>query len=464
MNTLPFSAQIYQDRRLQLISQIKHGIILLPGNRDSPMNYRDNTYPFRQDSNFLYFAGLDHPDLVLIIDVANGHSILFGDDYDIHMIVWTGKVPTLQEMADKAGIDEVRPKRDLSGFIQKQPEIHYLPPYRDERIIRISNWLQKSIQSILPGASDELIRAVIALRSIKTEQEIIYMEEALRVTYSMHTTIMKTCRPGVTEAQVNAQLRHISHAEDCRPGYPCIVTNRGHILHNHTYTNTLKEGDLLLIDAGSDNIFHYAADITRTIPVSPTLDEQQKIIYEIVLEALNSSIEKIKPGIPYRDIHFHAAKVISNRMIELGLMRGNAEEAVMSGAHALFFPHGLGHMIGLDVHDMEDLGEDLVGYDERIQRSNQFGTRSLRLGRSLEAGFVLTVEPGIYFIPDLIDLWQSEKKFSDFINYDEVNKFRNFTGIRLEDNILVTETGRRVLGPPIPKSIKDVQALRNTIS
>ena len=462
MKKLAFNPDTYRTRRTNLIESINEGVVLLPGNLDSPMNYEDNTYPFRQDSNFLYFAGIDHPDLIMTIDAESGKSILFGDDYDINMIVWTGKVPTLQEMASWSGIDEVRSKDSFSVYLNQNPKVHFLPPYRAERKLRLSKWLSIQIDEVDIRVSKELVHAVIALRVLKSDEEIRYMEDALDITHSMHTTVMRTCRPGMTEAEVNAQLRNISNSQGCLPGYPCIVTNRGHILHNHTYTNTLKDGDLLLIDAGSDNVFHYAADITRTIPVAQTFTAQQKIIYQIVLDALNTSIELIKPHESYRDIHLHAAKVIAQNLVELGLMRGDPEEAVMAGAHALFFPHGLGHMIGLDVHDMEDLGENLVGYDEQVHRSTQFGTRSLRLGRTLHAGFVLTVEPGIYFIPDLIDLWKSEGKFNEFIDYNEVNKFRDFTGIRIEDNVLVTENGYRILGPPIPKEIIEIESLRNS--
>ena len=462
MKSPPFSASTYADRRNQLAKKVEKGVIILPANIDAPMNYRDNVYPFRQDSHFLYFAGIDRSNLVITIDCESGETILFGDDHDINMIVWTGKVESLSESATRAGISILKGLNQLDTYLSNQKDrlIHFLPPYRGDNTIRLSRWLNCSVTDIEESPSDDLIKAVVELRSIKTEEEIDEIEKALTITKDMHETMIRVSKPGMTTAEVNSILKQICLAHDCQTAYPNIVTNRGHILHNHTYEDQLKSGDLILLDGGSEAPSHYASDITRTAPVDPVFTSRQKDIYSIVLEALNSSIEKVRPGISFRDIHNHAAKTIFSGLKDLGLVQGDPAEAVVTGAHALFFPHGLGHMIGLDVHDMEDVGEDFVGYDQVVTRSKQFGTKSLRMGRALESGFVLTVEPGLYFIPDLIDLWQSENKFAHFLNYDQINSFKDFTGVRIEDNVLVTTDGFKVLGPPIAKTIEDVEALK----
>lgn len=459
-----FAPATYQERRKKLIQEVKDGIILLLGNEESPMNYTDNVYPFRQDSNFLYFVGIDQPHLATVIDVDNNSVTLFGDDLTIDHIIWMGSQPSLNELAERSGITEVNSYDQLETTVatakKKGRKIHFLPPYRSENTIKLNQWLQLPLSQMKKAASVELIKAVIKQASVKSDEEIVEMEKAVNITGAMHVAAMKAARPGIKESKLTGIVEGIALACGGNVAYPVILTINGQTLHNHYYGNTLRSGQLVLGDFGAETKRHYAGDITRTFPVDKKFTNQQKEIYQIVLDAEVEAIKMLKPGIKYKDIHLSAATLMAESLKQLGIMKGDIKDAVAQGAHALFFPHGLGHMIGLDVHDMEDLGEDLVGYDDEIQRSDQFGLKSLRLGRALQAGFVLTVEPGIYFIPELIDLWQKEKKFESFINYDTVAKYRNFSGVRIEDNVLITENGHRILGDPIPKSVDEVENLR----
>lgn len=442
-----FQPSTYQNRRQQLAQKVGSGLILLPANGEAPMNYTDNIYPFRQDSNFRYFAGHNLPDLAVIIDAERGESTLYGEEITMDHIVWMGAQPSLRELADQAGIEHLGTLSNLATVLgNTRQRVHYLPPYREERFRQLQDWLGKDRDFIEANFSREAVLAVISLRSIKSEAEIVEMEKAVHTTYQMHQAAQQYAKPGMTEAAVAGLIEGMAISAGGRLSYPAIVTKNGHILHNHYHGNVLQEGDLLLIDAGAESSSGYAGDITRTFCVGRTMDAKQQAIYDIVLQAKDEIISGLAPGIPYRAFHRRACTIIAEGLIELGIMQGNATAAVEAGAHALFMPHGLGHQIGLDVHDMEDLGEDLVGYDDEIQRSSQFGTRSLRLGRKLEAGFVITVEPGIYFIPALIDQWQQEGKYTEFINYPKLAEYRTFGGIRLEDNVLIQEGGARVLG------------------
>lgn len=455
-----FSNITYKTRRQKLSKSIENGLIFISGNNHCPRNYPANTYPFRQDSNFLYFTGIDLPGLALIIDCSSGESTLYGDDISVEDSIWTGQQPSLVEWAGKAGIEHVKASGQLKTDIQKATQIHYLPVYPNDRKIFFAELFQKHVKEISEGHSIKLIQAIVNLRSIKSDEEIFQMEDALNTaTSKFHVDAMKMAMPGVMEYQIAGHIESTMLKNNCSAAYGTICSVRGEILHNEYYNNELKKDQLLLVDAGAENNMHYASDITRTTPVGGKFSQQQKGVYNIVLQALNKSIEAIKPGINYRDIHLNAAKIIASGLKELGLMKGDINEAVRSGAHAMFFPHGLGHMIGLDVHDMEDLGEDNVGYDSTIKRSEQFGTAFLRLGRKLEVGFVITVEPGIYFIPELIQKWKLEGKFTEYINYSEAEKYLNFGGIRIEDNILVSKKGGRVIGNPIPKEISDIENL-----
>ena len=456
-----FPANTYKKRRTALAGMLEEGAVLLLGNIDSPMNYQDNIYPFRQDSNFLYLIGIDQPGLAAIIDVETGKTTLFGDDLTIDSIIWMGQQPLMADLAAASAIEEVRPMAELADALKKNEKIHYLPPYRGDNVIRLSRLLERSIDEIKTGVSTPLIKAVIALASQKSEEEIVEMEKAVNISVAMHRAVMQATKPGMKEAVLAGIGEGIALGAGTRLSYPIILSKDGQTLHNHYHGNILQEGDLVLADMGAESGMHYAGDLTRTFPVSKKFTPQQKEIYELVLAAEMQSIERLKPGVAYKDIHLGAAKIMATGLHELGIMKGDIDEAVQQGAHALFFPHGLGHMIGLDVHDMEDLGENLVGYDEEVTRSDQFGLAYLRLGRKLKEGFVLTVEPGIYFIPELIDLWQSEGKFKDFIDYKKLNAYRNFGGIRIEDNVVITKDGHRVLGNPLEKSVADIEGLRS---
>ncbi|MBN1116071.1 MAG: aminopeptidase P family protein [Bacteroidales bacterium] len=456
-----FSADTYIKRRKELIKILNNkGLLLIAGNNEVPVNYPGNIYRFRQDSNFLYFIGIDLPGLTATINTETGETILYGNDNTVEDSVWTGNVPKLKDWAEQSGFQKVRSFSKLEPDLNNTSQIHYLPPYPHDRKILLSEIFKKTIPEIDAGYSVDFIKAVVKLRSIKTKEEVSQIEDALnRATSKFHIAAMKMALPGEYEFRIAGHIESTMLKNKCTPAYGIICSVRGEILHNVNYNNSLKAGQMLLIDAGAENELHYASDITRTTPVGGKFSEKQKAVYEIVLEALNSSISKIKPGITYRQIHLEAAKIIANGLINIGLMKGNCEEIVNAGAHALFFPHGLGHMLGLDVHDMEDLGEDYVGYNNDITRIDQFGTAYLRLGRSLEKGFVLTVEPGIYFIPQLIKKWKNEQKFKHFINYNKIDDYLDLGGIRIEDNVLVTSESNQVLGTPIPKSVNDIESL-----
>ena len=461
-----FGSEIYTQRRDHLKEQIKSGLILFLGNVESPMNYPANPYHFRQDSTFLYFFGLDFPILVAVIDIDSNKDIVFGDDVDIEDIIWMGFHPSLRERAEQSGVKETLPlsqlEETIKRAIQQGKKVHYLPPYRPETQQKIAQLLGLNPDEVKNNASDELIKAVVAQRSFKIKEEVDEIEKAHSVTYEMFTAAMKMAKPGVYEREIVGRIGGIALSAGYNLSFPIILTINGQILHNHYHGNVLKEGRLLVNDSGAESELHYAADITRTIPVGGKFTQRQKEIYQVVLDSEMKAIQSINPGIKYRDIHLQVSKIIATGLKDLGLMKGDLDEAVKQGAHALFFPHGLGHMMGLDVHDMEDLGEDYVGYDEKTKRSDQFGFAYLRLARELQPGFVLTVEPGIYFIPALIDTWRGEKKFTQFINYEKVEEYRDFGGIRLEDDVLVTEDGYRIIGKSIPKTVEEVEEIAAT--
>ena len=456
-----FKSDVYKNRRAQLKTLVKNGVAFFPGNEESPMNYPANTYHFRQDSSFSYFFGLTQPGLAGIIDFDSGDEYLFGNDVGMDDIIWMGHQPTMKERANTIGVDQTLQKDKLGEFLGKiisdGRKIHYLPPYRGETLIQIHHLLGKPLDIIRQESSPELIKAVVMLRSVKDENEIREIESMIKVAYDMHTTAMKMAYPGVYEREIAGRIEGIALSSGGPVAFPVILTINGQILHNHDHSNILKEGKLMVVDAGAESALGYASDITRTLPVGGKFSQKQKEIYEIVLNANLETISEIKPGVLFKDIHIMAARIIAEGLKELGMMRGNIDEAVKAGAHALFFPHGLGHMLGLDVHDMEGLGENYVGYNDTVKRSDQFGTAYLRMGKNLQPGYVLTIEPGVYFIPALIDLWKKEKKFREFINYDNVDSYRNFGGVRIEDDVLVTETGHRVLGKPIPKTVEEVE-------
>jgi Xaa-Pro aminopeptidase len=459
-----FSSNTYQTRRAKLKKDLGSGLILILGNNDVGMNYAGNTYHFRQDSNFLYFFGIDKPGLAGILDIDNDREIIFGDDLSMEDIVWMGAMPKMKALAEQAGVRETLPARRLASYVKKArrsgQRVHFTPPYRHDNMLVLKDLMNIPLPKLKQSASEALIRAIVAQRAHKSEEEIAEMERAVDVTGAMHVAAMQAARAGKMEAELAGLVEGLAVANGGNLSYPVILTVNGQILHNHYHGNALEKGRLVLGDFGAETAMHYAGDITRTFPVDKKFTTRQREIYEIVLDAEVSAIASLKPGISYKAVHLAAALRMAEGLKALGLMKGDMKEAVEQGAHALFFPHGLGHMIGLDVHDMEDLGEQFVGYSEEVHRSTLFGTAYLRLGRKLEPGFVLTVEPGIYFIPELIDQWRRKQMFSEFINYDALKKYRNFGGIRIEDNVLITPASHRVLGDPIPKSMEEVEALR----
>jgi len=456
-----FNRETYISRRQKLTQHISEGIILLLGNVDSPMNYADNTYYFRQDSSFLYFFGLDFQKLAGVIDVESGEEIIFGDDVEIEDIIWMGPQIALKEKADEVGIIKTQPYKNLQSIIEKAIQsgrkIHFLPPYRAENKILLNDLLGISISKLKVYSSLELIKAIVALRSVKEEQEIAEIRKACAVGYQMHVTAMKMAKAGVWEQSIAGTIEGIANAGGGMVSFPVILSQNGETLHNHDHSKTLQNGRLLLVDAGAEIGSRYASDFTRTVPVSGKFTQQQREIYEIVMAANNRGRELTQPGSTYLSVHLAAAEVIASGLKALGLMKGDVKEAVANGAHALFMPHGLGHMLGLDVHDMEDLGQIYVGYDDETRPVNQFGTAYLRMGRKLEPGFVITNEPGIYFIPALIEKWKAEQINTDFINFDRLESYLNFGGIRLEDDILVTQSGSEILGDRIPITPDEVE-------
>lgn len=456
-----FEANVYTDRRNRLRKELNGGLILILGNPEASYNYPANTYAFRQDSNFLYFFGLDHPDLAGVIDLDNGKDYIFGNDVDIDDIIWMGPQPLMSDQAALAGVKNTAPLKALPEMIAdaktKGRRIHFVPPYRGETYMQINNLLNIPVGDIRNHVSLELIKGIIKLRSVKDELEIAEIEKAVDIAYDMHTTSMKMAKPGVIEREIAGTIEGISLAKGGPVSFPVILSIHGETLHNHYHGNVLKKGRMLVTDAGAETTMHYASDITRTVPVGGKFDQRQKDIYEIVFEANMKTIAATKPGVTNKELHLMAARIIATGLKNIGIMKGSVEDAVEKGAHAMFFPHGLGHMLGLDVHDMEGMGENYIGYNDKIKRSEQFGTAFLRLGKEHQPGFVFTIEPGIYFIPALIDKWRHEKKFTEFINYDKVETYKDFGGIRIEDDILVTKTGHKVLGKPIPKTVAEVE-------
>ncbi len=458
-----FQAEVYIQRRKLLCENIGSGLILFFGNDESPMNYPDNTYHFRQHSSFLYYFGIDFPSLAAIIDINNHRQIIFGDDFTIDDIVWRGPQPTIAERALKSGIEETQPIVKLYTILKEaqaaRRTIHFLPPYRPENKIKLLRFMNIRPDQVNLNASSDMVKAVISQRELKSAEEIEEIEKAVDLSVDMHIAAIQYARPGMTEAQVSARVYEIALAHNCNIAFPIIATINGQTLHNHSHENILREGDLFLLDAGAETQRHYAGDLSSTFPVSTEFSSIQKVIYEACLKAHEAAISSLAPGIRFMDVHWTACRSIATSMKELGLMKGDIEEALSEGAHALFFPCGTGHMMGLDVHDMEDLGEIWVGYDGE-QKSTQFGLKSLRFAKDLRPGHVFTIEPGIYFIPELIDLWQSEKKFDSFLNWSEIEKFRKFGGIRNEENFVITENGFKRLGKTKPKTIAEIEALR----
>jgi Xaa-Pro aminopeptidase len=456
-----FDSEVYIKRRAALRGKMKNGIALFIGNTEAPMNYPANTYHFRQDSDFLYFFGIDLPGLAGVIDIDSGKNKLFGNDFDMDDIVWMGPQPTIRELALGCGITDTAPIKKLeeliSEAISKKREIHFLPPYRGETKMFLGSVLKENPCQMKTRASADLIHAIVSLRSVKEKIEISEIEKAVSIAYEMHVTAMKMCKPGVKEQEIFGVVEGIALSKGAGTSFPTILSINGQTLHNHSHSNILKKGRMMVTDAGAETNRHYASDITRTTPVGGKFSSQQKDIYEIVLRANVEAIKSSGPGKSNRDTHILACRILASGLKDLNLLKGDINEAVQSGVHALFMPHGIGHMLGLDVHDMEGLGENHVGYNDKVKRSDQFGLAFLRFALQYLPGHVFTVEPGCYFIPELIESWKAEGKFRDFINYDRIAKFMSVGGIRIEDDVLITEKGHKVLGKPIPKTIEEIE-------
>ena len=456
-----FNKDFYINHRAALKNLMHKGLAIFVANDEASMNYPDNTYHYRQDSNFAYFFGLNHPDLVGVIDFESGEEILFGQEVTIDDVIWCGPLPSLQEQGEMIGIKDCRDINRFPEFIREQMEkgrmIHLTPAYRGDTKIKIANYMDIDVYEVENYVSQLLIEAIVSLREIKSDIEIKEMEYAADTAYYMQTTAMKMCKPGVIEQEISGTIEGIAIARGSSISFPNIVSMDGQTLHNHYHGNVLKEGRMMVCDCGAETFNYLDSDFTRTTPVGGKFNSRQKDVYEIVLKANMEVAKQTKPGIRYMEMHKLAARTLIEGLQGIGLMKGNVDDALAAGAHFLFQPHGLGHMLGMDVHDMEGLGEVNVGYNKETPRSTQQGFSCLRCGKVLKPGFVVTDEPGIYFIPTLIDIWKAEGKHKDFINYDKLETFKDFGGIRIEDDLLITETGNRILGRPIPKTVEDVE-------
>lgn len=457
-----FETSVYKNRRLHLKEKMSGGVVLILGNGEAPANYKDNTYKFRQDSSFLYFFGLNLPGFAGVLDIDSGEEYIFGNDVDMDDIIWMGPQPSVKDMAARVGVSSTAPYTKLAEYLKaviaQGRRIHFLPPYRFRNMLLIEDMLGIHHSLVKEYASLELIKAVVALRSVKEACEIEEITKACNVGYEMHTAAMRNCKPGVKEQYIAGILEGIAASYGSMVSFPVILSQNGETLHNHDHSQILQKGRLMLTDAGAEGVSNYCSDFTRTIPVGGKFTDRQKDVYNIVLACNNKAIEIAKPGVTYQYVHLQVCKVLAQGLKELGLMKGNVDEAVAAGAHALFMPHGLGHMMGLDVHDMEDLGQIYVGYDDQTRPINQFGASSLRMGRRLQEGFVITDEPGCYFIPALIDQWREQGLHKDFLNYDKIDTYKDFGGIRLEDDILIIPGGSRFLGDKrTPITVEEVE-------
>ena len=461
-----FDKSVYVNRRKQLIDKMSGGLVLILGNEEAPANYPSNTYKFRQDSSFLYFFGLNMPGFAGLMDADSGEVCLYGNDVDMDDIIWMGPQPSVKDLAAQVGVQQSFPFAQLKEIVGKAiaqgRKVHFLPPYRYDNMMLLEELTGIRASIVKKYASLELIKAVVALRSVKEACEIEEIDLACNIGYEMHTAAMRLCKPGVKEQYIAGVLDGIASSYGSMTSFATILTQHGETLHNHDHSHILEVGRMMLTDAGAERLSNYCSDHTRTVPVGGKFQGRQKDVYNIVLACHDKALEIARPGITYMSVHQEVCKVLAQGLKDLGLMKGNIDEAVAAGAHALFLPHGLGHMMGLDVHDMEDLGQIYVGYDDEVRPSSQFGLASLRMGRRLQEGFVITDEPGCYFIPALIDKWRAEKMHTDFLNYDAIDKFKDFGGIRLEDDILITPEGSRFTGEKrIPITIEEVEAIMN---
>ncbi len=462
-----FSKQTYIRRRNELKRLVGRGIVVLFGNNESPCNYPANTFaPMRQDSAFLYYFGQHRDGLVGVIDIDNNQEWLLGDDIDVEDIVWMGFTPSISDLAAEVGVNHTAPLKELAKICgcKKNTDatvkrtIHFLPPYRHDTMIQIMDLLGIHPSQQKEAASLDLIKAVVKMRSTKEPQEIEAIDSACDVGYAMHTTAQLLIKPGVTERFIGGQVDGIARSLASGTSFATIFSQHGEIMHGNPSAAPLEAGRLALCDAGCE-LDDYCSDHTRTMPVTGKFTQRQLEIYSIVEACHDYVLEVAKPGVRYMDVHFAVCRMMTDRLKELGLMRGDTEEAVRQGAHAMFLPHGLGHMMGMDVHDMEGLGQVYVGFDDETRPNlKQFGTNCLRMGRRLEEGFVVTDEPGIYFIPALIDDWKAKGHCREFLDFDRIETYKDFGGIRIEDDVLITHDGCRFLGQKrIPYHVRELE-------
>jgi len=458
-----FDKSTYTARRAALSKAIDSGILLFLGNEETGMNYRDNWYHFKQDSTFLYYFAMNQASLAAIIDVDEGSSTIYGNELTVDDVVWTGPLPSIAEQAANVGVTNTAPAAalvdDLRTAMSKGRTIHFLPPYRDEHTLKLHHWLDIPAAQVADKASMPLIKTIIAQREIKTEAELVELDKAVDLTGDMHLAAMHASKAGMMEYEVSGLVNSTALMGGGELSFPIIFTQNGQTLHNHYHGNIIEKDRLILCDCGAQIPSGYAGDMTRTFPVNGTFSAKQAELYEVLDASFEASLAALKPGTAYKDIHLLAASIIFDGLKQAGLTKGDTDEAVAQGVHALFFPHGLGHQMGMDVHDMENLGEIHVGWDSQ-PKSTQFGLKSLRLGKALQAGIVLTVEPGIYLIPELIDMWRSENKFTDFLNYDKLEGYKDFGGMRVEEDWVITSDGARRLGKKVATSLKDIEAER----
>ena len=457
-----FSRNIYVARRQRLIKSVGDGILLFLGNSEAPSNYSDNQYIFRQDSTWLYYFGIDQPDMAAVIDVESGEETIFGNDVDIDDIIWMGPQPLVASRAEEVGVAKSAPLAELEKVVKaavaKGRKVHFLPPYRYRNMILLHSLLGLPFDQMKAAASVEFIKAVVEMRLVKEPCEIQQIDMACNLGYAMHMAATKLMKPGMLEQDLVGVMEGVVISGGYMTSFPTILSQNGETLHNHSHHQIITEGRLTVIDAGAEIASHYCSDFTRTLPCSGRFTEQQKEVYTIVSEANNLALGLARPGISYRDVHLAAARLILQGLKNIGLVKGDVDEAVAAGAAGLFMPHGLGHNMGLDVHDMENLGENYVGYEEGVKRSTQLGLGSLRMARVLKPGNVVTDEPGIYFIPALIDKWKAEGTCRDFITFEALDAYRSFGGIRIEDDLLITESGARLLGSKrLPRTVEEVE-------
>lgn len=461
-----FESIIYQKRRETLISKMSSGLVLILGNNEAAANYPDNTYKFRQDSTFNYFFGLKMPGFAGLLDVDSGESILFGDDFEIGDIIWMGPQPLVKDLGEKVGVSNTQVFSKLFDYVKKAisdgRKIHFLPPYRYRNMVLIEELTGIKVSMQQEYSSIELVNNIVSMRSIKEACEVEELRIAANIGYKMHVAAMKHAMPGAKENYITGVVEGIAASYGTMVSFPVILSQNGETLHNHDHSQILTEGRMMLTDAGAEANSGYCSDFTRTVPVGGRFSTRQKEIYNSVLAANEKAKSISRPGITYKDVHLEACKVLASSLKDLGIMKGDIDAAVAAGAHALFMPHGLGHMMGLDVHDMEDYGQINVGYDSKTRPAEQFGLASLRLGRTLEEGFVITNEPGCYFIPALIDKWKAEGLHKDFLNYDVIETYKDFGGIRLEDDLLITANSCELIGDErIPITVEDVENTMN---